>query len=62
MDRSSGSVRDGHRRFAGAGQSGAATPAGASAPAASPSALPVTRDASVKLSPDTVPPKSTERP
>src|SRR6185436_19605008 len=46
MDRSSGSVLDGHRRFAGAGQTDAATPAGASTPAASPSALPVTRDAS----------------
>jgi CBS domain containing-hemolysin-like protein len=62
MDRSSGSVRDGHRRFAGAGQTGATASAGASAPAQSASDLPVTRDASVKLSPDTVPPKSTERP
>jgi len=56
MDRSGASVRDGHRRFATSGQSGASAP---TTPAAQ---LPVTRDGSVKLSPDAAPPKSTGRP
>jgi len=51
LDRSGASVRDGHRRFANSAPSGAP---GAPAPD-----LPVTRDASVKLSPDAAPPKST---
>ncbi len=58
--------RDSQRRTAAAGTAGHTVgqppaPAGLS-PAAPTPELPVTRDASVKLSPDTVPPKPTRRP
>jgi CBS domain containing-hemolysin-like protein len=60
LDRPNAGIREGHRRFATPGPVGAsATPAPA-APAATD--LPVTRDASVKLSPEPGPPKPPHRP
>ncbi len=62
LDRSTASVRDGHRRFATPGPAAApASSPGLPAANAPPQDLPISHDASVKLSPDAVPPKSTGR-
>jgi CBS domain containing-hemolysin-like protein len=61
VDRSNGAVHDGRRRFA-PGPSGGATAAPAAAPGSPPADLPVTRDASVKLSPEAEQPKPPRRP
>ena len=64
-DRPGSDDRDTQRRTAAgaaAGQTAGQAPLPPGAPPVPPSELPVTRDVSVKLSPDATPPKSTRRP